>query len=291
MHELDRKHLFAPAGGRPRVIAMGSNWIQGKVVAITGGASGIGAALAWKFGGAGARIALIDLDEAEVRNREKELLEAGVIAFAQKGDIASESEATAAITGVIRHFGGIDILINNAGISHRGAFREAELSTIRKVMEVNFFGSLRCTKAALESILRRRGMIIVVSSIAGLTPVLGRTAYCASKHALHGLFETLRGELCDQGVHVMMVCPGFTRTNLQSKALDGKGQVASHSRTLVGREASPAEVADSIFKGAGARKRLLILSPAGKLSYLLFRFAPAFYERLMMKRLAKEIQR
>jgi len=273
------------------VIAMGSNWIQGKVVAITGGASGIGAALAWKFGGAGARIALIDLDEAEVRNRERELLEAGVIAFAQKGDIASESEATAAITGVIRHFGGIDILINNAGISHRGAFREAELSTIRKVMEVNFFGSLRCTKAALESILRRRGMIIVVSSIAGLTPVLGRTAYCASKHALHGLFETLRGELCDQGVHVMMVCPGFTRTNLQSKALDGKGQVASHSRTLVGREASPSEVADSIFKGAGARKRLLILSPAGKLSYLLFRFAPAFYERLMMKRLAKEIQR
>jgi short-subunit dehydrogenase len=273
------------------VITMGSNWIEGKVVAITGGAGGIGAALAWKFGRAGARIGLIDVDEGEIKNREKELLEAGVSVFTQRGDIAKESEGTAAIREIIERFGGIDILINNAGISHRGAFRDAEISTIRKVMEVNFFGSLICTKAALESILRRRGMIIVVSSIAGLTPVLGRTAYCASKHALHGLFETLRGELCGQGVHVMMVCPGFTRTNLQSKALDGKGQVASHSRTMVGREAAPSEVAESIFNGAGAKKRLLILSPAGKLSYLLFRFAPAFYDRLMTKRLANEIQR
>jgi len=273
------------------MIAMGSNWIQGKVVAITGGASGIGAALAWKFGRAGARIALIDVDEGEVKNREKELLQAGVIVFAQRGDIAKESEGTAAIKGIIQHFGGIDILINNAGISHRGAFRDAEISTIRKVMEVNFFGSLICTKAALESILGRRGMIIVISSIAGLTPVLGRTAYCASKYALHGLFETLRGELRDQGVHVMMVCPGFTRTNLQSRALNGKGQVSSHSRTMVGREASPSEVADAIFKGAGKRKGLMVLTPAGKFSFLLFRFAPAFYERLMIKKLAKEIQK
>ena len=273
------------------MIPMGINWIQGKVVAITGGAGGIGAALAWKFGRAGARIALIDVDEGEAKSRENELLQAGVIVFAQRADIADESEGTAAIIGIIQHFGGIDILINNAGISHRGAFREAEISTIRKVMEVNFFGSLICTKAALESILSRRGMIIVISSIAGLAPVLGRTAYCASKHALHGLFETLRSELSDQGVQVMMVCPGFTKTNLQSKALDGKGLVTPYSRTTVGREASPSKVADSIFKGAEKRKRLLILSPAGKFSCLLFRFAPAFYDRLMMKKMAKEIQR
>jgi NAD(P)-dependent dehydrogenase (short-subunit alcohol dehydrogenase family) len=273
------------------VRVMGENWVQGKVVVITGGAGGIGAALAWKFGREGGRIALIDVDEAEVKNREKELQEAGVTAFAQKGDIASESECALAITEVIRRFGGIDILINNAGISHRGRFRDAEIATIRKVMEVNFFGSVMCTKAALESLLIRRGMVIVISSIAGLTPVLGRTAYCASKHALHGLFETLRGELHDQGVHVMIACPGFTKTNLQNKALNGKGQIATHSRTMVGREVSPAEVADAIFKGAGKRKELLILTPTGKLSHLLFRFAPGFYERLMRRKLAKEIFR
>lgn len=275
----------------PWVTAMVENWVQDKVVVITGGAGGIGAALAWKFGREGARVALIDVDEREVKNREEELLQAGVTAFAQRGDIASESECALAITGVIRRFGGIDILINNAGISHRGPFREAEISTIRKVMEVNFFGSLICTKAALESILARRGMIIVISSIAGLTPVLGRTAYCASKHALHGLFDTLRGELHDQGVHVMVACPGFTQTNLQNRALDGKGRITPHSRTKVGREESPSKVATVIFKGAGERKRLLILTPTGKLSYLLFRFTPSFYERLMMKRLAKEIHR
>jgi short-subunit dehydrogenase len=89
----------------------------------------------------------------------------------------------------------------------------------------------------------------------------------------------------------MIACPGFTKTNLQNRALNGKGQVTTHSRTMVGREASPAEVADAIFKGAGKRKGLLILTSTGKLSYLLFRFAPVFYERLMMKRLAKEIHR
>ena len=270
---------------------MGKNWVQGKVVVITGGAGGIGAALAWKFGREGARVALIDMDEAEVKNREKELAQAGVSAFSQKADISFQEEARAAITGVVRHFGGIDILINNAGISHRGPFLEAEISTIRKIMEVNFFGALTCTKAALESIISRRGMIIVVSSIAGLTPLLGRTAYCASKHALHGLFETLGGELHDQGVHVMITCPGFTKTNLQDRALNGKGRITPHSRTMVGREASPSEVAEAIFKGAEKRKRLLILSVAGKIFNWLFRFAPAVYEALMRKKLAKEIQR
>jgi short-subunit dehydrogenase len=122
-------------------------------------------------------------------------------------------------------------------------------------------------------------------------PLLGRTAYCASKHALHGLFETLRGELRGQGVQVMIACPGFTRTNLQSKALDGQGRVAAYPRTQVGREASPDQVADRIFQGAEKRKRRIILSPAGKFSYLLFQFAPVFYERLMAKKLGEEIRR
>ncbi len=270
---------------------MGKAWVQDKVTVITGGAGGIGAALAWKFGREGARVALIDADEGEVKNRERELLEAGVTAFSRRADISNEAECVSAVTEVLRRFGGIDILINNAGISHRGPFREAEISTIRKIMEVNFFGSLACTKAALDSILARKGMIIVISSIAGLTPVLGRTAYCASKHALHGAFNTLRGELRGRGVHVMIACPGFTKTNLSKSALDGRGKAGPHPRTMVGREASPSEVADAIFKGAGERKNLLILTPTGKLSYLLFRFTPAFYEWLMRRRLAQEIHR
>ena len=270
---------------------MGKDWVKGKVTVITGGAGGIGAALAVKFGREGARVALIDVDGEEVRKRAAELVQSGVTALAQRADVSSESECVSAMDEIVRHFGGIDILINNAGISHRGPFREAEISTIRKIMEVNFFGSLICTKAALDSLLARRGMIIVVSSIAGLTPLLGRTAYCASKHALHGVFDTLRGELREQGVHVMIACPWFTRTDLASRALDGQGKTTPYPRTTAGREASPSEVAEAIFRGAGGRKRLLVLTPAAKLSYWLYRFTPVFYDWLMRRRLTQEIRR
>lgn len=145
-------------------------WIQDKVVVITGGAGGIGSALAWQFGKAGAKIGLIDIDWPEVITREKELSEAGIQTLAQNADITNELEVHLAINNIINHFGGIDIFINNAGISHRGPFQEAEITTIRKVMEVNFFGALICTKVALPSILLRKGMIIVISSIAGMAP-------------------------------------------------------------------------------------------------------------------------
>jgi short-subunit dehydrogenase len=269
---------------------MKKDWVQDKVVVITGGAGGIGTALAWQFGMAGAKIGLIDIDSEKVETRAKELLAGGVKALAQKADLTNQSEAYEAINNIINHFGGIDILINNAGISHRGSFQEAEITTIRKVMEVNFFGALTCTKAALPTIRQRQGMIIVISSIAGIAPLLGRTAYCASKHALHGLFETLRGELQEHGVHVLIACPGFTKTQFQKKALNGQGQICPQPRTMVGSEASPAQVALAIFKAAKNKKRLIVLSFAGKLSYLLFRFVPFLYERLMTKRLAKEIQ-
>jgi NAD(P)-dependent dehydrogenase (short-subunit alcohol dehydrogenase family) len=269
----------------------GKSWIRDKVVVITGGASGIGAALAHKFGEEGARIALLDMDAATVKEQERELLQKGVTAFAQKCDVSSESECSAGIAAIIQHYGGIDLLFNNAGITHRGPFREANISTIRRVMEVNFFGAVNCTKAAWESLVSRKGMVIITSSIAGLAPVLGRTAYCASKHALHGLFGTLRAELKGTGAHVMIVCPGFTRTNLQTKALDGKGQINPYPRSKVGREASPSEVAEAIFRGAEKRKSLLVLTPTGKLSYYLFRMIPQLYERWMARKLSKEIQR
>jgi NAD(P)-dependent dehydrogenase (short-subunit alcohol dehydrogenase family) len=270
---------------------MGNHWVQDKVAVITGGASGIGAALAYKFGKEGARIALLDVDAAALKEQERRLLQEGVTAIARKCDVSSESECGAAIAAVIQHYGGIDLLFNNAGITHRGPFREANISTIRRVMDINFFGALHCTKAALESLLSQKGMIIITSSIAGLAPVLGRTAYCASKHALQGLFSTLRAELKDTGVHVMIVCPGFTRTNLQAKALDGKGEFTTHPRTTVGREASPSEVAGAIFRAAEKRKDLLVLTPTGKLSYYLFRMLPHLYERWMTRKLREEIQR
>jgi short-subunit dehydrogenase len=152
-------------------------------------------------------------------------------------------------------------------------------------MEVNFFGALYCTKAALESLIERKGMIIVISSTAGITPLMGRTGYSASKHALHGLFESLRTELIPHGVHVMMACPGFTRTQLQSRALHRNEGRRENDPDWVGKQANPEEVARAIYRAALKRKRLLVLTPTGKLSYYLNKVAPALYERMMAHKL------
>jgi len=262
--------------------------MKDKVVVITGGAGGIGAALGSCFGQEGSRIALLDQDENALKAVEQEFLARGVDVFARTCDVTQEEDCNQAIQAILQRFGGIDILINNAGVTQISLFQNTPVSVLRRVMEVNFFGSLHCTKAALESLIERKGMIITISSIAGLAPLMGRTAYSASKHALHGLFESLRTELSSQGVHVMMVCPGFTRTQLQSRALHRMKNQPAQEVDWVGKQATPEEVARAIYHGAAKRKRLLILTPVGKLSYYMNRFAPALYERMMARKLGEK---
>jgi short-subunit dehydrogenase len=158
-----------------------------------------------------------------------------------------------------------------------------------KVMAVNFFGALYCTQAALAGLKASRGMIIVNESIAALAPVLGRSAYCASKHALHGLFTTIRAELKEAGVHVLIACPGFTATALQTRALGPDGRVTTKSRTMAGSEASAEKVAEAIFEAAQRHRRLLVMTPVGKLTYWLNRLAPGLYEYLMIRQLRAEL--
>jgi short-subunit dehydrogenase len=131
----------------------------------------------------------------------------------------------------------------------------------------------------------------VIESLAGVSPLLGRTGYCASKHALHGFFTSLRSEIRESGVHIMLVCPGFVETNLQTRALGGDGQVTTHPQSMVGKPTSAEKVAADIFKGAQARKPLLVLTPVGKLSYWISRLAPVLYERLMARQVKEELTR
>ncbi|MBA4395320.1 MAG: short chain dehydrogenase, partial [Desulfobacca sp.] len=177
----------------------------GKVIVVTGAASGIGLAICRRFGRAGARIALIDMDETGVRFQTKVLQETGVEAAAFPCDISHEEECRLTIQTIIDLYGGIDILVNNAGITQRSAFIDTQSAVFHKVMAVNFFGALYCTQGAIASLIARKGSLVITSSHAGYAPLLGRTAYSASKHALHGLFETLRTEVKDLGVQVMML--------------------------------------------------------------------------------------
>jgi NAD(P)-dependent dehydrogenase (short-subunit alcohol dehydrogenase family) len=269
----------------------GRRRFEGRIVVVTGAGGGIGRALARRFAQAGARVGVLDRDAEAVAALAGELAAAGVPALGQPCDVADREQCEAAIRAVERRFGGVDVLVNNAGITHRSPFLDTEVAVFRRVMDVNYFGALHCTKAALPTLLARRGLVIVVSSVAGLAPLLGRSGYCASKHALHGLFATLRCELRERGVHVMLVCPGFTATNIERNALDGHGLQAGHPQSRWGRLATPEAVAEAIYRGARGGRRLVVLSPAGRAARLLAAVAPGLYERAMSRAFRVELER
>jgi NAD(P)-dependent dehydrogenase (short-subunit alcohol dehydrogenase family) len=263
----------------------------GKTVVITGASGGLGAAYSRRFARAGAQLGLLDLDAARVHAFAAELAVQGVDCVPVACDVTNEGACRAAIAAVIDRFTGIDVLINNAGITHRSAFADTQTVVFRKVMDVNFFGALYCTQAALPSLIARRGLIITISSIAGIAPLFGRSGYAASKYALHGLFDTLRSELAGAGVDVLIVCPGFTATGIGAAALDGDGSITAHPQSTVGKPASPERVAEAVFRAARHGKRLLVLSTVGKTTRLIAKFFPGLYERLMARSLRRELQR
>jgi NAD(P)-dependent dehydrogenase (short-subunit alcohol dehydrogenase family) len=270
---------------------MSSNDLKDKIAVVTGAASGIGAAISKAFAAKGAKLGLIDIDESAVKAAADDMVSDGMDAIGIYCDVAREAESEVAINAIAEHYGGIDILVNNAGITQRSAFVDTQVYVYRRVMDVNFFGSLHCTRHAISSLIARSGSIIIIESLAGVVPLLGRTGYCASKHALHGLFTSLRAELIGSGVHIMIVCPGFVKTQLQTRALGGDGRVTRQPQSTAGRQDSPARVADAVCRAMLKKKNLLVLSPVGKLAYWMSRFAPNLYERLMARQLRSELYR
>lgn len=268
---------------------MNYKYLKNRVAVITGGASGIGLATCQELAEHGATIAMLDMDKNCLENCKKDFLDKGHEILAIECDVTKEDNCIDSINQVLNKFGHIDILFNNAGITQRGLFEKTDVNVFKKVMDVNFFGSLYCTKAALPSLTRSKGMILVNESIAGVAPLLGRTGYSASKHALHGMFTSLRCELRHKGVHVMIVCPGFIKTNLQTRALGSDGKIARHEQTTVGKSDTPENVAKQIVDGIVKKKSMLVLTFMGKLGYLVSRFFPLLYEHIMTRQFKKEL--
>ncbi|MCQ4346207.1 SDR family oxidoreductase [Pseudomonas stutzeri] len=258
-----------------------------KVVLITGACAGIGRALAIRFAQGGARLVLFDLDQAALDGLAQHLADHhNAETLALRCDISDAQAVNAAVALAVEQFGGVDVLVNNAAIAQSSPFAGTDLAVFQRVMAVNFFGALHCTQAALPSILARRGQIIVMSSLSGFAPMLNRSAYNASKHALHGLFDTLRLELDGSGVNVMLVCPGFTATDLRKHALVGDGSVTPSPLPFGGKVYAPQDTAETIYHGAVRRRRLLVLSNVNWTARLLARFAPRLFERLLVPRLS-----
>ena len=246
---------------------------------ITGGAGGIGLALCARFQRAGARVALLDYDEEALQRAAARLHPDLTL----QCDVTDAVGCHAAIDHVIRALGGIDVLVNNAGISHRSRFEDTELDVLHRVMDVNFFGSVHCTRAALPSITQRSGWIVAVSSVAGFAPLIGRTGYAASKHALHGFFDSLRAELAGTGVTVLVACPGYTDTGIRAKALDGLGTPMGADHRARRHQLDPDQVASEIVWAVVRRRRSARIGRLSRASWWVSRVAPAAYELLMRR--------
>ncbi len=259
---------------------------SGKTVVVTGAAGGIGRAIALRFGDAGARVALLDRDAEPLASAAEALRARGAAGEAFACDVTRPDDCEGALRAVVARFGGVDVLVNNAGITHRSRFAETDVSIVRAVMEVNFFGSVHCTKAALPSLIERRGRVVVISSVAGFAPLVERAGYAASKHALHGFFDTLRAELAPSGVAVTLVCPSFTASGIDRHALGGAIGAAPRAWSTTGRLSTPEEVAEAVHRAVLRNRRLAFPTWLGRASWHLSRVAPALFERIMVRRLA-----
>ena len=193
--------------------------MKNKVVVVTGASSGIGKACAWHFAKNGSKVILAARSLEKLEIIYKEMISQGYEVLVVKSDVSIESDCKDLISKTITRFNKIDILINNAGISMRTTLEEMDLSVIKKVMDVNFYGTVFCTKYALPYLLKSKGSVVGVSSIAGYKGLPARTAYSASKFAIHGLLESLRLENLKKGLHVLIACPGFTASNIRNTAL------------------------------------------------------------------------
>lgn len=254
---------------------------KNKVVVITGGSNGIGKALVEFFLSSGAKVATCsrnfdNLYKLQTENTGKPL-------NVYTADVSSESDCEQFIGKVIKNFGTIDILINNAGISMRSEFVDTKLETLKKLMDTNFWGAVYCTKHALPYLIKQKGVLVGISSIAGYRGLPGRCGYSASKHALNGWLESLRVELMDEGVHVMWVCPGYTTSNIRNVALNSKAEPEAESLLNEGKLMKAEETAQHIVNAIRKKKRTIVLTREGKEAVWINKFFPAWADRLMRK--------
>ncbi len=263
--------------------------MKDKVIIITGASSGIGLACAREFAKQGAKISLAARRADMLQEIEKDLTESGYQVLVTQTDVSREEDCKNLIEQTVSRFGKIDVLVNNAGISMRALFKDVDLSVLKQLMDVNFWGTVYCTKYALPFLLETKGSVVGVSSIAGFIGLPGRTGYSASKFAMHGFLQTLRTENLKNGLHVLLAAPGFTGTDVRKSALTATGTQQGETPRSEEKMMKAEDVARYMAKAIIKRKRTLILTfKEGKLSVFLNKWWPSLVEKLSYKLMAKE---
>ncbi len=253
--------------------------MKDKTIVITGASSGIGEAMARLYAKMGAKVVL------GARNEERLSLLVGLIrseggeAIYVATDVTKEQECRRLIERAVAEYGGVDVMICNAGISMRATFDEVDTEVLHRVMDVNFWGTVYCAKYALPYLVAAKGSLVGISSVAGLHGLPGRTGYSASKFAITGLLETIRIENAPKGLHVMIACPGYTASNVRYSALLADGTPQGSTPRNESKMMTSEEVARRVAKGIAKRQRLCLMDAEGRATYFVKKFAPSLLDR------------
>jgi short-subunit dehydrogenase len=262
--------------------------MKDKVVVITGATSGIGKALAYKYSSKGSVVVICGRNLEKLHEISKDIKNKnGEVSFLQT-DVSVESDCKRLIDTAISNYGKIDVLINNAGISMRANFETVDLSVIKQVMDINFWGTVYCTKYALPHIIKEKGSIVGISSVAGITGLPGRSGYSASKFAINGFLQCVRTENLKKELHVLVAYPGFTATDIRKRSLTGNGTPQGESPREEEKMMTSEEVASHIYKAVLKRKKNIVLTAEGKVTSLLNKFFPERIDSIIYKVMARE---
>ncbi|SFF41263.1 SDR family oxidoreductase [Sunxiuqinia elliptica] len=261
--------------------------MKDKIVVITGASSGIGKALAYEFASRGASLVLAARRMDRLQQIEQEL--PGTEILSVQADVSKEEDCENLMKQAVDRFGQIDVLINNAGISMRALFADLDVSVMKRLMDVNFWGTVYCTKSALPHLLKTKGSVVGVISIAGYVGLPARTGYSASKYAIRGFLDALRIENLKTGLHVLVAAPGFTASEVREVALTQDGSAQGQTPRDESKMMTAEECAKHIANAVKKRKRELILTfVEGKLTVFLGKFLPRLLDKLTFNHMRKE---
>ncbi len=265
-----------------------ANKLKDKTIAITGASSGIGEAMAREYAAMGARVVLGARNGDKLKALCDSIEAAGGAAAWRQTDVTKADDCKALIDTAVERFGGVDVMICNAGISMRALFDDLDLSVLHRLMDVNFWGTVYCTKYALPWLQKSHGSLVGISSVAGIHGLPGRTGYSASKFAMTGFLETIRVENLKKGLHVMVACPGFTASNVRFSALTADGSQQGATPRKEEKMMTPEQVAHIVARGIARRKRLCLMEIEGRATHFVKKFAPALVDRLFYYVMSKE---
>jgi dehydrogenase/reductase SDR family protein 7B len=251
-----------------------------KVVWVTGASSGIGEATAMAFSREGAKLVLSSRQGAELERVRKACDGEGHLVLPL--DLMRHDSLADAASQVLRHFDHVDVLVHSGGVSQRSLAADTSLATDRAIMDLNFFGTVALTKAVLPSMLARKsGHIVPISSVVGYVGTPLRSTYAASKHALHGFFDSLRAEVAKDGIVVTIICPGYVRTNVSRNALTGNGAAFGKMDDTHEGAMLPEECARRIVDAVAKRKEELVVGGMETWAVPLKRFIPRLVSRMV----------